>query len=137
MKATVVLVQAISLFSAVVGVTVTMYSDPACTTKSSITGIPNPAVVNLNTCNKGAGNYYEKYTSCTPNTADGVVNQWYADASCSTTMTGGGKSSSTGSCVNIGAAVPGIGSVQFVCAPASTATLALAAAAAVVLAACV
>jgi hypothetical protein len=115
-----------------------MYSDSACTTKSSISGIPNPAVVTLNTCNKGAGNYWEKYVACTPNTANnGVINQWYSDASCSTTMSGGNSFSSTGSCVNIGASVPGIGSIQAVCDPASTATLALtAAAAAVVLAAC-
>ena len=134
MKAAFVLVQAMSLFSVVVGVTITMYSDNACSIKSSITGIPNPAVVNLNTCNKGLGNYYEKYTACTPNAVDGAVQQWYSDASCNTAITGAGKVTTTGSCIATG--IPGLGSVQCVCAPASTATLALAAAAAVVLAAC-
>ena len=118
-------VEAISCLSpscAVTAVTQTSYSDKNCATAASpVPGFQNPWVIPLNACAKPTDTGYVKYTSCISNGK--YVGAGYSDAACSIKQAD--LSGDADFCYS-GAS----GSSKVTCAPASSATVALAAVAA-------
>lgn len=119
---------AISLFCVATAVTLTAYSDATCGTVAQDTsGGTNPLVAPLNQCTKNSATQWVKFTSCSSNGK--VAGSYYTDSGCNTK-----QQSSPDIAFDTDKCIPFLtASLKVTCAPASSATVALAAVAAAAL----